>query len=631
VNIALSVSAFDAGGRLAVGLVGFRFLPAALAGVVAASLGDRQSRQRTLVWTPAIRAMLVAGMGTSLLLGLPFWLAVVLGTLDAMVGTAYRPAQAALLPWLSRTPRQLADTIAILGTTKTLAQVAGALTGGVVVATVGPGVGFLGVAAALAMVVVLTAGIESDPAPERRPMRLRQLAGESLAALRTVAGDRDAALIARFNGARSLVRGLWLALVVVVVLDGELHLDRSAVGIIWAAAGAGALLAVPATFSLVGRRALAGPFGLGLVLFGLPVSLVAIFTKPLVALLLIVAQGAGYSFSEVTGAALLQRTANHRVAGQVVGVMESGKLALEGLGAFLAPALIALLGISGGLLVTGFILPFLVVLEWRALRRADGNAQSRERETRLLCGLPLFRSLRLGELERLAACLRPMRAAAGEVIVHQGEPGRLFYVIAAGTVRVSIDGLPVTTLGGGESFGEIALLRSVPRTATITACEDVDLYALDRDDCLPTIAGDGAADLVTTRRRDGAGGTLASTLGAVPLLARLKPDELARLSAATARVTVRQGHDIVREGDHGQRFYVLLTGAADVLCNGARRRGLGPGDSFGEIAVLRNVPRTATVRASEDAELCAIEREELVRALRLGGTASEQRLVDELV
>jgi CRP-like cAMP-binding protein len=96
-------------------------------------------------------------------------------------------------------------------------------------------------------------------------------------------------------------------------------------------------------------------------------------------------------------------------------------------------------------------------------------------------------------------------------------------------------------------------------------------------------------------------------------------------------VTVRQGHDIVREGDHGQRFYVLLTGAADVLCNGARRRGLGPGDSFGEIAVLRNVPRTATVRASEDAELCAIEREELVRALRLGGTASEQRLVDELV
>src|SRR5262249_1143355 len=171
--------------------------------------------------------------------------------------------------------------------------------------------------------------------------------------------------------------------------------------------------------------ALAGPFGLGLVVFGLPVSLVAIFTKPLVALVLIVAQGAGYSFSEVTGAALLQRTVNHRAAGHVVGVMESAKLALEGIGAFLAPALIVFLGISGGLLVTGFIPPLLVLSEWRALRRADVNAQSRERETRLLANLPLFRGVRLGELERLAAALRRQRAAAGEVIVRQGEPGRL--------------------------------------------------------------------------------------------------------------------------------------------------------------------------------------------------------------
>src|SRR5262249_3238488 len=148
----------------------------------------------------------VGGMGVALLLGLPFGLVVVLATLDAMVGTAYRPAQAALLPWLSRTPRQLAHAIATLGPTKALAQVAGALTGGIVVATIGVGPGFLSVAVLLVLVVVLTAGIESDPLPEHHPVRLRELARGSFAAVRTLMADRDAALIARFNGARSLVR-----------------------------------------------------------------------------------------------------------------------------------------------------------------------------------------------------------------------------------------------------------------------------------------------------------------------------------------------------------------------------------------------------------------------------------------
>jgi len=608
-NIVLSVCAFDAGGPLAVGLIGIRFLPAALAGIVAAAAATRQSRKRILMVVPVIRALLVGGIGAAVLLRLPFGVIVTLAALDAMIGTAYRPAQAALLPWLSRTPRQLAHAIAALGTIKMIAQVVGALAGGVVVATIGAGAGFLGVAAVLLLVAALTAGIESDSPTDHRPVRLRPLARESLAAVRAVVANRDAALIARFNGARALVRGLWLALVVVVVLDGGVDLGRSAVGAVWAAAGAGALLAVPATFALAGRRELAGPFGIGLVLFGLPVSFVALFMNPLVDLFLVFVQGAGYSFSEVTGTALLQRTVNPRLAGQVVGVMESSKLALEGLGAFLAPALVTLLGISGSLAATGMILPVLVILGWPALRRADANAQSREHETRLLRGLRLFDRLRLAELECVVASLRRQRFAPDEVIVRQGDAGRLFYVLATGSALVTIDGLPVRTLQAGDAFGEIALLRSVPRTATVTAVGDVELYALDRDDFLPAIAGDGV------RAPHEASNALVSALGAVPLLARLDPEELARLAARASLVSVRRDTEIVREGDHGQRFYVVLRGATEVLHNGTARRMLGPGDSFGEIAVLRSVPRTATVRATEDAELCAIEREDLVRAL----------------
>src|SRR5262249_34806600 len=191
--------------------------------------------------------------------------------------------------------------------------------------------------------------------------------------------------------------------------------------------------------------------------------------------------------------------------------------------------------------------------------------------------------------------------------------------------------LPVTTLHAGEGFGEIALLRSVPRTATVTAEGDVELYTLDRDDFLPAVVGHSGTGLVTRRAKDGDDGTLVAALGAVPLLARLEPDDLARLAARAARVRVRRDTDIVREGDHGQRFYVLLTGTAEVVSNGTKRHVLGPGDSFGEIAVMRNVPRTATVHATDDVELCAIDREDLLGALGLDATASERALVDELV
>jgi len=631
VNIGLLVYAFDVGGAPAVGLVGFRFLPAALAGVLATSLCERYSRHRTLVWTPAIRAVLIAAAGAALLLGLPFGVVLALATLDAMVTTAYRPAQAALLPWLSRTPLQLANALAVLSTTKALAQVAGALAGGIFVATIGPAPCFFAVAGVLALVVVVTVGVERDPPPPPRPTRLGRLGVESLGALRALAMHRDAALITRLIGARSLVRGLWLALVVVATLEGDLRLGRSAVGAVWVATGAGALLSVPATFALVGRRSLAGPFALSLILFGLPVAAVAVFSDPAVALSLLVFQGVGFSFSEVTSAGLLQRTVERRTAARFVGVIESVKLALEGLGVFLAPALITAVGVRGGLLATGLLLPAQAALEWRALRRSDARGQVREQEVWLLRGLQIFRTLRLGEVERLAASLRPLRAAAGEAIIRQGESGRLFYIVAAGEVDVTIDGHPVRTLAAGESFGEIALLRTVRRTATVTAREDVELYTLDRDDFLPAVAGEGAADLVAARPGNQLTGALVSALAAVPLLERLEGGELERLAATATRLTLPTGSDVVREGDHGQRFYVLLAGRADVLYGGDKVRALGPGDSFGEIAVLRDVPRTATVRVTEDAELCAVERDDLLRALRLDPVTPEARLAEQLV
>jgi CRP-like cAMP-binding protein len=92
-------------------------------------------------------------------------------------------------------------------------------------------------------------------------------------------------------------------------------------------------------------------------------------------------------------------------------------------------------------------------------------------------------------LEQLAARLMPVHAAAGEQIIRAGDHGDRFYVVDAGEVEIVLDGEPPRRESAGAYFGEIALLRDVPRTATVRAATDVELFALDRDHFLPAVTG----------------------------------------------------------------------------------------------------------------------------------------------
>jgi MFS family permease len=212
----------------------------------------------------------------------------------------------------------------------------------------------------------------------------------------------------------------------------------------------------------------------------------------------------GAILSQVTGVTLLQRSAENEVLGRVFAVLESLMLASMAIGAILAPALVSWLGPRGSLIAAGALLPALLVPLWPALRRIDAEAAVAEEPLALLRRIEMFAQLPEQVLERLAAGATAVDADADRTVVSQGDPGHHFYVVAAGRAAVEVDGATVRELGPGDFFGEIALLRDVPRTATVRAVEPLRLYAIARDDFVGAVTGHAptlaAAELVMAGR-----------------------------------------------------------------------------------------------------------------------------------
>jgi hypothetical protein len=234
--------------------------------------------------------------------------------------------------------------------------------------------------------------------------------------------------------------------------------------------------------------------------------LIALWATPFAALLLLVVVGIGNTILDVSGYTLLQRAVPEAVLGRVFAVLESLIIGSIAIGGLLEPLVINALGVKGALFVTGGLLPALAVLGWTRLREIDAAAAVPGRELELLRHLNIFRALAPPTLEELASRLVPIEIEAGREIFRQGEPGDRFYVIAEGEVEVLVDDVRVRTEGPGEFFGEIALLEATPRTATVRALVDVEVYALERDDFIAAVTGHAESAkavnaVVTTRLR----------------------------------------------------------------------------------------------------------------------------------
>jgi hypothetical protein len=181
------------------------------------------------------------------------------------------------------------------------------------------------------------------------------------------------------------------------------------------------------------------------------------------------------------------------VLGRVFGAFEALVLLAMGLGSVVTPLLVSALGTRGALLVAGLILPVLLVPLWRPLTSVDAAAAAPGERVRVLGGIPIFAPLAAPQLERLAKALVEDRVPEGATVCVQGDPGEDFYVIAEGRAAVEVGGEQARALGPGDFFGEIALLRNVPRTATVRALTPLRLFALDGETFVATVTGHPAS------------------------------------------------------------------------------------------------------------------------------------------
>jgi len=503
--IALAVYAFDQGGAAAVGLVGvIRVLPAFIAAPFAGVLGDRYRRELLLVILSFVRAGFMAATALVLFAGGPNWAIYTLSAGVALMASTVRPMQSALLPQLAKTPEELTAANLVLTTVESSGIFLGPALGGILLAATNAETVFAAAAAAFVVASGLLIGLKVEAAPERdiEGSFLREFFG----GFGAIASDRKLALIVTLYGIQTFVAGALNVLLVVTALE-LLDLGQAGVGFLNSAVGIGGLFGAVAAFALVGRQRLASDFAFGLLLWGIPIALIGIFPRPPLAIFLLAIVGVGNTVVDVAALTLLQRTVPDEVLTRVFGVIQSVFIGTVGLGAIAAPLMINVVGIRWALIITGALLPLSAGLTWRRITSLDADVVAPTKEIALLRTMPLFKPLPATTIDELALKLITVSAVPGTVIIREGELGDRFYVIDSGEVDVSANGEHLGTMSAGDHFGEIALLRDVPRTATVTATSDVSLYALERDEFLSAVTGHPAsveaADSVIASRLSG--------------------------------------------------------------------------------------------------------------------------------
>ncbi len=506
-TILLAIYAYAEGGPGAVGLAAAaRLLPAALAAPSIALAADRHSRRAVLGTSLVVRSVTLSGMAIAAAAGAPLAVVLALAAAFTVAGTAHKPAQAALIAHLARTPSELAAANVLWSGTDYAAFLGGSLLAGVLAQETSFDVAFGVCAVAFLLAGALLLGVPRDRRPEALVAPARS---DVIAGARAIVAHPGMRVLTALYAADMLVQAMLDVLIVIAALE-LLGLGDAGPGWLSAAWGAGGIAGGLLSGWLVARRRLTGALILGLLLGGLPLVAIGVTPEAGIAYAALVATGVGFGLIQVQLLTLVQRVAPDDVLARVFGVQETLEAAAATAGSVLAALLASAFGADVALIATGFVLPLAGVFAWRRRRTFGAGAEVPERAYALLRQVPLLAHLPMATLETLAVRSEWEEAPAGATVIRQGDHGVRFYVVAEGSADIVADGRVVAETGPGGFFGEIALLRDAPRMATVRARTGLLLLTLDRADLL---AGVGSHQYTTLH----ADGIVASRLGEIEL------------------------------------------------------------------------------------------------------------------
>jgi hypothetical protein len=487
--VAAMLVAYRSGGAVAVGGVGLaRMLVATVTAPLVSGLSGRVSPRRMLLVSCGVRISAMGAVAIVLLVGGPPISMLGAVAVEAGAFAVFRPVALATFPALARSPGELVSANLASSIGENVGTTVGPVLGGLVMGAAGP---VAASALAIAMTVIAVVGVAPLQLEDGLSFGVER-APEAAALARLRAGVRVLAeraaprsVIAVF-GAQVVVRGMLNVFLVIAAIE-LLGLGESGVGMLASAMGLGGFLGAIAAVTLVGRARLAGVFAVAAVAWGAPIAVIGLIPAASVAFVALGVIGAANAMLDISGFTLLQRTTPSGERTAVFGIFEGLVSSGVAVGSVVGPLLVAAVGARAALVATGAILPIVVLIAWRELVRADDASVIPARELELLRAQPMFAPLPLTVLEGMGERMIPRQYAPGATLTRQGDPGDCFYIIAEGAVEVEHDGRVVRTLGRNTAVGEIALLRHIPRTATVRATLPTTAYSLTGPDFLAAI------------------------------------------------------------------------------------------------------------------------------------------------
>ena len=487
--LAIAVYALQRGGATEVGVAAAaQLLPGVLLTPFSSYAGDRFRPQRALAAGYAVQCLGMVATALSMVADRGA-LTYVMGAVVATAISFTRPAMGSLMPFVTHAPADLVAANVVAGIIEQVGVFVGPVLAGALLAVASPATVFATSAAltgagALAVATIRHAVDDRVAVPSGRDAVAQMVAG--FAAVRR---STMLQLLLVFVAGAGLVRGVG-DVVFVTFADERLDAGGGTSGFLAMVYGVGGLAAAGGAARLIHASRVSGQFLVAGVCSGASLAAMAVAASYWSAGMAFALLGAGDALLTITAAVTIQRVAPTDVLARIFGIVEGMQMGCIALGSYLVAVLLSSLSSGTAFGLTAALVSFVVFGAVALLRRHGDEIPAPDTATvdRLLSD-PVFAGLPAPVIERLARDADRITAPAGSVIVREGDAGDRYYLIVAGDVAFTIDGHPIRVLGADHSFGEIALLRDVPRTATATAATEVDLIAVSRDEFLVSVTG----------------------------------------------------------------------------------------------------------------------------------------------